>query len=135
LIQCNVVRQGGAKFKNMGWDAHSSAEKDWKKKRLVDKGMRKAFNNADKFVKSKTGTVDWYLHMAGLDCSSCAEMLQKATGRDCWGEDWKSEKIEKINESANWDFEYSTDEAWAYWSAKKFLELCAKFKLSVEFSW
>ena len=62
-------------------------------------------------------------------------MLEKATGLDCWGDDWQADKIQSINEKSNWDFEYSKEDAWAYWSAKKFLELCARFKLTVIFSW
>ena len=119
----------------MGWDAHTSAEKVWEKRRLKDKFQNSAFKKADKFVFKKTGSADAYLRLAGLDCSACAEMLQKATGRDCWGDDWSVDEIESINKNANWDFEYDQDKAWAYWSAKEFLRLCAKFRLSVTFSW
>ena len=119
----------------MGWDAHTNAKKNWDKHQLSNKEQRVAFKEAFEYVKSEAGQVDWYLDMAGLDCSACAEMLEKATGKDCWGDDWKSNDIQSIYENSNWDFEFSKEDAWAYWSAKKFLELCAKFKFTVTFSW
>ena len=120
----------------MGWDAHSTAKKDWEKKKLKDPTTDKLFKNAEAYVKRKAGSVDGYLRMAGLDCSSCAEMLERATGRSVWDErDWNKDFVVKVNEKANWDFEYEQEQAWAYWSAKKFLESCAKAGLSIYFSW
>ncbi len=119
----------------MGWDAHTNAKINWNKRQLSNKEQRIAFKEAFDFVKLEAGQVDGYLDMAGLDCSACAKMLEKATGRDCWGNDWKSNEIQSILEKSNFYFEFSKEDAWAYWSAKKFIELCAKFKLTVTFSW
>lgn len=120
----------------MGWDAHSSAKRDWKKMKLKDPITDKLFKNAEVYVKRKAGSVDGYLRMAGLDCSACAKMLEQATGRSAWDErGWDKDFLIKVNEKANWDFEYEQEQAWAYWSAKKFLESCAKAGLSISFSW
>lgn len=63
-------------------------------------------------------------------------MIERATGRSVWDErDWDKEFLIKVNKQANWEFEYQQEEAWAYWSAKKFLETCAKAGLSISFSW
>jgi len=43
--------------------------------------------------------------------------------------------LKKLNQKANWDFKYKKEDAWAYLSARKFLELCAKHNLSIRFSW
>lgn len=60
-------------------------------------------------------------------------MLQLATKRDCWTYmEWDAEQVLK---KANWDFGYEEKDAWAYWSARKFLETCARLKLTIRFSW
>jgi hypothetical protein len=120
----------------MGWDAHSSAKKDWENNKLKDPTTDKLFKNAELYVKRKSGTVDGYLRMAGLDCSACAEMLEKATGKSAWSEnDWNKDFVKRMNEKANWDFDFSQEDSWAYWSARKFLQTCAKANLSISFSW
>jgi len=73
--------------------------------------------------------------MGGLDCSECARMLEKATKMNAWDENgWDVEKVKTLHSSADWKFNYHKDKAWAYWSAKKFLEICAENNLSIEFS-
>lgn len=120
----------------MGWDAFSSAEKDWDNRKLKDPIMDKSFAAADRFVAYKTGSADMLLRMAGLDCSPCATMLEKATGLDAWDEKgWDVETVKEANKNADWDFDYTEEFAWAYWSAKKFLECCAENNLSITFSW
>lgn len=120
----------------MGWDAHSTAKADWEHHKLTDPTIDKMFKNAEMYVRRKAGTVDANLRMAGLDCSNCAHMIEKATGRTAWDyKKWPKKLVKEISKNANWDFEYEKDEAWAYWSAKKFLETCAKAGLSISFSW
>ena len=119
----------------MGWDAHSSAEKNWQKRKLADSKINRMFKNAEAYVKKKASSVDWYLHLAGLDCSSCAKMLEQATGESCWEDGWSEEKVKELAAKANWNFEFEKEKDWAYWSAKKFLETCAKANLSITFSW
>lgn len=120
----------------MGWDAHTNAEKDWDKKQLKNPKIDKMFLEADEYVKNKTGTVDFYLRMAGLDVSTCGKMLETATGMSVYDErGWDSDFVQKLNKKANWNFPYEKEDAWAYYSAKKFLQACAKSGLSITFSW
>lgn len=123
----------------MGWDAFSSAEVDWDKKQIVDKNLDSQFEEAAKFVIEKTGSVDGYLRLGALDVSTCGHMLQEATGENCWSETpWSPEFVKKMYREADWDFKIDakdTDEKAAYWSARKFLEVCAKHDLSIRFSW
>lgn len=73
----------------MGWDAFSSARKNYNLKglsKIVSPTTKKLFKNADRYVRHKTGTVDAYLIGGGLDCSTCAYMLEKATGLSAWDE-------------------------------------------------
>ncbi len=120
----------------MGWDAASSANIDWENDKLEDENLDHLFKLAAKYVKEKTGTVDGYLELGGLDVSNCAYMLEKATGKNCWNEKgWSVEEVKQLQESANWNFEYDEEEAWSYWSAKKFLEVCAEASLSISFSY
>ena len=120
----------------MGWDAHSSAKVNWDKRKLEDKNIDRLFEGAENYVKEKTGTVDGFLRLGSLDVSRCAYMLEQATGKNCWDEKgWTEEEVKRFNETANWDFEYNDEDAWAYWSAKKFLEVCAEANLSVSFTW
>ena len=122
----------------MGWDAYSSVKKDYtgKTPKIVNPVHAKAFKNAFAYVKRKAGSVDGYLDGGALDCSACAFMLEKATGRTAWFiKGWDKKQVKKIAKKANWDFKYHKDKAWAYWSAKKFLETCAKQDLAIQFSW
>lgn len=120
----------------MGWDAHSSAKVNWKENRLRNANLNRLFINAHGYVKRKTGGVDGFLSIGSLDVDDCALMLEKATGKSCWDEKgWSKKEVKEIYKKADWDFEYKINEAWAYWSAKKFLEVCAKSNLSIRFSY
>ncbi|HNG68581.1 MAG TPA: hypothetical protein PLP63_06535 [Saprospiraceae bacterium] len=122
----------------MGWDADSSAiiKQVHGTRRIANPQLRNQFYNAINEIQQKAGTADGSLIHGGLDCSNCADMIEKATLRSCYDSNgWSAEEVKKINESADWNFEYNQEDAWAYWSAKKFLELCAKNNLSIKFSW
>lgn len=119
----------------MGWDACSSAKQAGSTRKLIDPDIDKLFRNADAFVKRKAEFADAGLRIGYLDCSECAHMLERATGKGAWGDGWSVEQVQQINKEANWDFKFIKEDSWAYWSAKKFLEVCAKANLSIEFSW
>jgi hypothetical protein len=125
----------------MGWDAFATKNKLVIKEngkhdyRIINPEHRRLFKNASNYVKRKAKVVDWLLEHGGLDCSICGEMFQEATGRDHYGPNCTKKEVQKLNRYANWDFEYSEKDAWAYWSARKFLETCAKCNLSIRFSW
>ena len=123
----------------MGWDAHSSADMKSTIRKLYirDPKIRKLFKEAETFVREKSnGHVDIYLHIGSLDTSTCGKMLERAVGWPVYDEDgWNVDKVKKLNAEANWDFKFKKEDAWAYWSARKFLEVCAQANLSISFSW
>lgn len=120
----------------MGWDAYSSAKINYSKNEIVDIKLRMLFKNAETDVKEKSVYVDGLLHRGGLDCSDCREMLAVATIENCY-EDWDSDKVKLLNESAQWGFvnKIKEEDLWAYWSARFFLKICAENGLSVSFSY
>lgn len=125
----------------MGWDAYSSAFKniDWKNEKLTDPKMNIIFRDAAESARKKAGSYDVLLRYGGLDVSHCGEMIEQATGEDCWppedDHEWDGQRVQQIASKANWDFEYSPDQACYYWSARVFLETCAKNNLSIKFYW
>lgn len=116
----------------MGWDAITNVY-NYETKKYTNRNFSKAFRQAAAAVTLLTGSVDGDLCHGGLDCSLCRKFLEKATGLVCYI-DWDAAETVKIEASANWDFYYKPDEAWAYFSAKLFLEICAHHKLAVTFT-
>lgn len=107
----------------MGWDVYAAHEN---KKRI----KVKAFEKAVKRVLKKADSVDGLLHIGGLDCSDCREMLEEATGIPAaFYSDYSPDELKKISDSANWDFTFEQENAWAYWSAREFLETCVRLNL------
>lgn len=129
----------------MGWDAFSSTKKTFG---YPEKGNqytfvfhnekhRDAFRKARRQVVRLAGQVDGYLSQGALDCGICATMLEKATGEKCRNAvdaNWDRKRVKELAKKANWDFKYSKSDAWAYWSAKIFLETCAELRLSISMS-
>ena len=123
----------------MGWDAFAMQrgkhlERDWPMRRIKKRRFRRAFTKASERTHDRTGQVDWMLQIGGLDCSPCAEALEAATGMDAWGDDLTVRQIQQYATGARWDFEENF-EPWAYWSAREFLETCARLRLGMHFSW
>ncbi len=126
----------------MGWDAFalSPETSDWvaaanqktKELEIVDEKTTVAFAAAVLRVVGKAGGVDADLKIGGLGCRSCAEMFEQA-GASPYS-DWDAEKVKDIARTANWDFDPGED-AWAYWSAREFLQTCADLGLAVRFSY
>lgn len=117
----------------MGWDAYARGPHGGN---ITDPKIKKAFDNAGKWVRAKTGTVDFALngkHM-GLDVSTCGEMLQLACGKHHYDENMWHPKLMKFN----WKFRLDKgdeDRLWAYWSARKFIDVCQQYNLTIKFSW
>ncbi len=129
----------------MGWDAFSSTKKTFgypeKGNQYIfvfkNEKHRDAFRSAHRKVVRLAGHADGYLTKGALDCGACAIMLERATGEKCRNVtdvDWSNKKVKALAKSANWDFKYGRNEAWAYWSAKIFLETCAELRLSISMS-
>ena len=129
----------------MGWDGWATRDGkrlpiDWHprselKPEILDAELAKAFKAARNWVKRTAGSVDGWLFLGGLDCSLCAEMLEKATGIDAWGESLTPDEVKRIYEEADWSFVYPIEDGWAYHSAKQFLEVCATYALGIGFSY
>lgn len=127
----------------MGWDAYATYPsgryllKNWRTDhRLTSNRLRTAFEQASAEVEVLTGDVDWMLATGGLDVSTCGELLYKATGFSAWDEKgWSPRKVKRANHAAIWDFEVPKDDLVPYWSARKFLEVCAELGLGIRFSY
>lgn len=126
----------------MGWDAFSSYNNKSKSKQNL--AAKKAFKEASEHVMKLTGTVDGYLGDGGLDCSDCRHMLEKAANLGsknlnwglAYGESGMSPFCVKVVFGfSNWDFKFSKQDAWAYWSAREFLRICAENNLSIRFDY
>ena len=131
----------------MGWDAHAT----YFNKRhvglilhneryiIANPKLRVAFKNASRKVKRKTGAVDGFLSIGGLDCSACAHALEWATGMYCWLEEgYSPAEVEGFYRIADWDSEVINnrgDNRWAVESAKAFLSVCVRHKLGITFTW
>lgn len=127
----------------MGWDAYATypsgqtLRQNWKTDhRLTSRRLREAFERSSAEVEALTGSADCLLATGALDVSTCADLLKRATGDNPWDEKgWKPRKVKQANEYANWEFEVHEDDIVAYWSARKFLEICAELGLGVRFSY
>ncbi len=127
----------------MGWDAYATYPngryllQNWETDhRLKSRRLRMAFEQASADVAAMAGDVDWMLATGGLDVSTCADLLHNATGFSAWDEKgWSPRKVRKATNSANWDFEVPEDDLVSYWSARKFLEVCAELGLGIKFSY
>lgn len=128
----------------MGWDALSTAPiAKSKKLQLKYKKHREAFAEAVKTVKENADMVDGGLFYGTLDCSDCKYMLRKAaefSKEDLnWGLAWEEgmtpEVVKVMHMFLNWDFKYKKEDAWAYWSAKEFVRVCAEQGLGIRFSY
>jgi hypothetical protein len=111
----------------MGWDAFAIRTKCH---------IRTTFKQAEIDVRSKADSVDFGLHKGWLDCSACAKALEEATGESCWDEDgWSAAKVRRLATTATWPDEVADENKWAVYSAKAFLEACAKIGTGIRFSW
>ena len=134
----------------MGWDAYAITKKNkdlavdyhgndisdvYKTPTLIYPPFEEGFKAARKKTIKKAKMADAYLGHGGLDCSECAYMLNKAIkGSHAWEDKWTATHVKKLAKSADWNFTYDEDDTWAYYSAKHFLETCAKLNLGIRFS-
>ena len=131
----------------MGWDAHATHLNKkhvgliWHRKSdtyiISNHKLRVAFKNASRKVKRKTGTVDGFLAIGGLDCSACALALENAMGMNCWGNGYSPTEVKEFYKSAWWEDAHEEDpkHQWAVESAKAFLSVCVRHGLGITFSW
>lgn len=134
------TRKRSFEFEIMGWDAFSSATNYWIKNSttISKKNMRKDFKEASDYVGEICEWVDGGLENGLLDLSRCAYMIEELTGRSAWDENpWGPEFVKKMyNKITQHEvIDDTTDRKSAYWSVRKFFEVCAKYNLSIRFSW
>lgn len=80
------------------------------------------------------GSYDGYLGQGGLGCPTCKRMMEVATAQSCTaGIKWSGQEVQQYAREAVWSFIFDASDAWAYWSARKFLELCAELGLAIYF--
>lgn len=121
----------------MGWDAYAEPLKaQWGLETEGDPEFAPAVEAArkDRF-DSRNPIIDGLLRQGALDCSACASMMEKATGRSCWSDPWSPEIVKALAASARWDFPIADHDVWAMRSAKAFLERCAELGRGIRFSW
>ncbi len=102
----------------------------------TDPAVLNAFAEADRQARTIAGGVDGFLHMGCLDCGDCQRYLFDALGRDGRpGEIWPPEELLALSQTARWSDPESVpdDLRWAYWSARKFLDVCIGHDLGVWF--
>jgi hypothetical protein len=97
-----------------------------------------AFAAASEWVSQVTGSVDGYLTLGSLDCPQAISYLSRGLGRACGPEAgiWLPEAVQTMAANAQWPAHDSVppDERWAYWSARKFVEVCVEQGLGIWFS-
>lgn len=115
----------------MAWTAFAAAE------RLSVSGFQlkhveqlQAFKAAEDKVQKQADAADGGLAAGVLCCSTCGSMLQRALGKEYpTNGGWTPDQLKASNNIANWNFKYSKEEAWAYWSARLWLKTCAELGL------
>lgn len=125
----------------MGWDAYSvngigeSICLGISKKDPKFNKHKKEFAIVSRQVNLVANGVDALLADGALDCTDCARMIEKACDVTCWTETpWTANYVQMLFLKSNWDFEFDEKKSWAYYSAKAFLETCAKLRLGITFS-
>jgi len=128
----------------MGWDAFATKDGEgiewgdsWKKEypylTPADPVLRDAFAAANARAVGLAGEeVDWLLKSGALDVSTCGEMMARV-GIAAWSDDLAPSDVRRYAK-ADWG-EPPEKNAWAYWSARIFIETCAELGLGVRFSW
>lgn len=121
----------------MGWDAFVERPDGTTAMLHDDDGFlpHPAFLVEVEKIRAKGLSVDGLLKFGGLDVSTCAQMLKRATKLDPWTPLWTAETVKAAAAKAKWTFRVSPDEEWARESARAFLETAAKLGLAIRFSW
>jgi hypothetical protein len=98
--------------------------------------LEQEFARADNEVRSKSLLKsDPYLSKGGIKESTVLMFIIKATNANPMSEDgWTTEEVVMMDGTANWDFPFEPEEAWAYWSGLIFLRTCAQHNLGIWFN-
>jgi len=137
----------------MGWDAYATmpdgqdVEQEWTESENghlpTDPRIREAFAAAVRRARAMVqelgdpeGVIDGFLENAALDCSACAQVLEKATGRSAYEPlRWSPEDVQELARTAVFPKASDHLHPWAVASAWEFLTTCAALGLGIRFSW
>ncbi len=114
----------------MGWDCFAFGPQGGD---IKDKKVKDAFRSAIRCVLRKCEYHDIHVssNFVVLDVSDTGRMITKA-GVNAWD----AGKIKRVRDlKFDWDFPYTKEQAPYYWSARKFMEVCAKYDLTIKSSW
>ncbi len=121
----------------MGWDCHPTRQGklliyDDNPHRIHDPILHAAFRQAAQEARRLGGGMDVLLEVGALHLRECAELLGQATGLDPYDlQGWSPDQVQRVN----WNFHFRNSRRVAYWSARKFLEICAEHHLGVKVSY
>lgn len=94
-----------------------------------------AFAEAADWAQRHGGGCDGFLSLGSLDCVQSQELLSRAIGRTIAPSIgiWPADEVRQLAAAAVWPDPNSipADERWAYWSARKFLEVCVQHGLGI----
>lgn len=103
-----------------------------------DPDLSAAFAEAAEYVRRVAGGRDGFLHLGSLDCPDAIGYLVQALGRQGGSEAgiWLPEEVQAMWDAAQWPDPASVppELLWAYWSARKFMEVCVEQGLGIGFS-
>lgn len=117
----------------MGYDVDAFDFEGRSKSR--DPELSAAFAAASVLVQSLGHGVDGFLSIGSLDCSASVSFLEEALGRKCGTGTGPilPDELKALSASARWPEPATVpeDRLWAYWSARKFLDVCVEQGLGI----
>jgi hypothetical protein len=120
----------------MGFDADAFAPDG--RCPTTDPVLSAAFTVAANKAVELAGGRDGFLHMGSLDCGDAIGFMEQALGRQ-GGPDagiWSPEEVRQMWDAAQWPdpASLSREPLRAYWSARKFVEVCVQQGLGIYFT-
>src|SRR4051812_45045333 len=117
----------------MGYDVDAFAFDG--RDKLSDPTLSAAFAEAAEAARRLGHGVDGFLDIGSLDCGDSIHFLEEALGRRCGTgtEPVPAEELRAVSETTRWPDPATVppDRLWAYWSARKFLEVCVEHGLGI----
>jgi hypothetical protein len=103
-----------------------------------DSPLGRAFKTASDYVRETAGRVDGFLAIGSLDCGSSIQFVEDGLGRRCHPSEgiWTPEEVAHLANHAKWPDPDTVPEdlRWAYWSARKFVDVCVEQRHGIWFS-
>lgn len=95
-----------------------------------------AFAEAEQWLIANAGGCDEFISLGSLDCPQSIGHLERAIGREFKPSEtgiWPAEEVRQLSKAATWSDPATVPEGerWAYWSARKFLEICVQHGLGI----